>query len=256
MADAGGITGAFDCLNAHPYTGANNPEKLLSDGGLNGSGYGSLAWHRARLAKMGGPSTCMVATEAGEHNNTAAREGHIGSSEKVAGKYLPRVSLEYARKGFARTYLYELVDESPDGCTECRFGLLRYGLSEKPAFKALKNMIALLGDTASSNHTFVPGRLDYQLSGDIADVSQMLFQKADGTFYLALWLGKNAWNWQNGTEIVVPSQQVRLSVPTRQTFALHLLEDSGEMTHGAAQAILGGALNLQVSDRVTFVALR
>lgn len=257
VASAGGIGGAFDCLNAHPYTGTANPELLLSDGGLDGGGYGSVAWHRARLSKMGGPSDCLIATEAGEHNAVHSDDGHLGASEKVAGKYMPRIYLEYARKGIARTYVYELVDEwtTPDD-PQANFGLLRHDLSEKPAFKAVKHMIALLKDSGSASTSFTPGQLNYTLGGDTGSLDQMLFQKADGTFYLAVWLGKRSWDWQHRSEISIPNQSVTLSVPSRRSYALHTLDDAGNMSDGDVQTISGGTLNLSVSDRVTFVELK
>ncbi len=71
------------------------------------------------------------------------------------------------------------------------FGLLRNDGSEKPAYKALKNLLNLLKDPGSS---FTPGSLDYVLGGDTENVRHTLLQKADGKFYLILWQEVSGYN--------------------------------------------------------------
>jgi hypothetical protein len=53
-------------------------------------------------------------------------------------------------------------------------------------------MFQLLGDSAAEATTFTPGKLAYTLSGMPASSGsvggqQALFQRADGSFWLALW---------------------------------------------------------------------
>ena len=57
----------------------------------------------------------MVVTETGYHNavNDPSIE-HRPVSELAAGKYMPRLLLEYFNRGFGGTYLYELIDSQPD----------------------------------------------------------------------------------------------------------------------------------------------
>lgn len=84
----------------------------------------------------------MVATETGYPTFAA------GVSEAVQAKYIPRLFAEYFRLGVQRTWLYELVDIGPDPSgTEMdrHFGLLRHDLTPKPAFVALRALLALIG---------------------------------------------------------------------------------------------------------------
>jgi len=98
----------------------------------------------------------MAATETGY--NTSKK----GISERMHGKYMPILFLEYFRKGIVRTFSYEFVDEwnAPNN-PEANFGLLRNDLSPKPAYTALKNLISLLKDPGLN---FTPGSLDYSFS--------------------------------------------------------------------------------------------
>ena len=252
----GDISAHVDYLNPHMYTGTSAPEGIYSDAGSDGNGYGSVKSAKAMHSIMGGDQ-CLMVTEAGEHNDHQQVSGHLGTTEKIAGRYIPRVYLELARRGVCRTFIYELVDEWNDPTNvEANFGLLRNDLTEKPAFTAVKNMITLLADTSNTHSSFAAGQLNYTLSGSTKNVSQMLFQKADGTFYLALWLGKRAWDWKTRSEVAVADQLVTVNVATRKTSAIHRLDDAGIITRGATQAIIGGQLEVSLSDRVTFVALK
>jgi hypothetical protein len=107
---------------------------------------------------------------------------------------MPRLYLDYFRRGIARSFAYELLDEHPDESREnigANFGLLRNDFSEKPAFVALKRLIALLRDPGPS---FKPGALDYSVEGAPPNLRQILLQKRDGSFYLALWNAVSVWD--------------------------------------------------------------
>lgn len=86
----------------------------------------------------------MLATETGYHTDRTSN----GISEKVHGKYMPRLFLEYFSKGIVRTCSYEFVDEWNDpNDPQANFGLLRSDLSPKPGYTALKNLSSLLQDS-------------------------------------------------------------------------------------------------------------
>src|SRR5207244_4299220 len=94
----------------------------------------------------------------------------------------------------ARTFDYELLDEHPDPPRqniEANFGLLRNDFSEKPAFVALKRLIALLRDPGPS---FKPGSLGYTIKGAPSTLRQVLLQKRDGSFDLAIWNEVSIWD--------------------------------------------------------------
>ena len=78
--------------------------------------------------------------------------------DSVEASYTPRTLLLAYKDGFKETFLYELLDEvSSPG-----YGLMNADLTPKPAYTAVKNLLATLSDQGAS---FTPGSLPYQLSG-------------------------------------------------------------------------------------------
>jgi hypothetical protein len=177
---ASDISGSLEYGNLHSYPNAEPPEWNLSN---------HLAW-----AKRMSGSKPVMATETGYHTALGYDGGHRPASEAAEAVYLPRLFLEYYRRGIVRTFSYELLDEFSDPGkheAESNFGLLRYDLSPKPAFTALRNLISICQDPGAS---FTPGKLDYAISGDQSELRQVLLQKSDGSFLLALWRAESVWD--------------------------------------------------------------
>ena len=114
-------------------------------------------------------------------------------TETCGGKYMPRVLAEhFNRSRIQRTYLHVFQDLGRNINLDARpatawyesFGLIRADFSEKPAYRSVENLIALLNDKGIS---FTPGKLRYSLEGATADVHRTLLQKRNGDFYLLLW---------------------------------------------------------------------
>ncbi len=201
----------------------------------------------------------MVATETGYFTNKDKR----GISEKVHGKYMPRLFLEYFRLGIPRTCSYELVDEwnQPDS-SEANYGLLRHNLSPKPAYTALKNLISLLNDPQGSK--IIPRALNYNLSIKAPPgydrteyVHDLLLQKRDGNFYLVLWH-----EISNGDISAIPVReinpppmptQVNLSTPLSSA-TIYTLDDAGNLSNKAA-TIKNNKISLNVTDKATIIKL-
>jgi hypothetical protein len=87
--------------------------------------------------------------------------------------------------------------------------LLRADGSEKPAYHALKNLIDILEDQGPR---FAPGSLVYTLRGDVAGIRQLLLQRRDGRFYLAL--------WQTGTIFDLGTKRDMSAAPRALTLTL------------------------------------
>jgi hypothetical protein len=140
----------------------------------------------------------LISGETGYHN-AVGYGGQPGVSERATAKYMPRLILEHLRRGFVRTYFYELFDQRTDPKDmEQNFGLVRHDGSPKLQFNALQSFIALLSDRGPA---FTPGSLSFTLSGDTTDVYTMLFQKRDGRFYLAVWQGVNSFDTRTNKDI-------------------------------------------------------
>jgi hypothetical protein len=183
--ELGDMSGMLDVGCAHPYT-SKPPETVVTE---------SLE----RSAQTAGTKPAFT-TETGYHtalNYVSGSEAFLPIMEETQAVYMPRVFLEHFRRGVARTYSYELLDQFSDPGLEEResnFGLLRNDLSKKPAFDALRNMIAVLRDSGSG---FTPGSLDYSLEGNEEKLRQVLLQKSDGSYYLALWRATSVWDAVN-----------------------------------------------------------
>jgi len=185
----------IDYVNLHAYQANRWP----GNNGYGNHGYGSITWFLNWLAPYQSFSGKPIqATEAGYHNDISSE----GLSEEAEGKYTGRMFAEYFRRGFTRTYKYELVSEGQSG-SEGVYGLLRNNLTEKPAFRVVKNLISILSDKGPD---FTPGSLNYAIDWGVDDVRQILFQKRDGDFYLMVWLEVPSWNVTTNVDLN-PSEQ-------------------------------------------------
>jgi hypothetical protein len=188
----GDLSGSLDAGNMHPYPGGQMPSANLG------------RWISA-AATTSGPKP-VQATETGYHNAVNTTNGHLPASERASGIYLPRTYLGYFGEGVKRTFAYELLNEGTSTSDiEQSFGLLRNDYSDKPAMVALRNLIALLADPGPS---FAPRPLDYSLVNAPSDVRQVLLQKRDGTYWLALWREVSVWDQVNRVDLYPPSAAV------------------------------------------------
>ncbi|GAB4457747.1 MAG: hypothetical protein OHK0029_18050 [Armatimonadaceae bacterium] len=267
---AGSLTSFVDWGNFHPYFGGNpfslpfaygTIEKYLWDGthpstNMDEYPYALNTYHPPYAPKP------MAATEAGCATDTN------GTSAVAHGKYIPRMFLEYFRKGIVRTYSYEFVDEFPDANNrEARFGLLRRDLSPKPAYTALKNLIGLLSDPAQkTDKPFTPKALDFTLAvSPVGEwtrtqyVHSLLLQKRNGDYYLLLWH-----EVANEDKSVTPRRQIQpppmpatltLNTPVSQDVEVYEWDEQGKMTSRSAR-LTAKRLSVNVPDRVLAIRLR
>lgn len=199
LAAMGDMSGMADLGNGHLYPGGRNPSYNL----------GTTV--PALVGSVGNKP--IDVTETGYTNALNTTDGHRPASEDAAATYLPRTLLENYSRGVHRTYSYELVDEKPETTltdVEQHFGLMRNDWSPKPAYTALKNLLALTSDPGAS---FIPGSLSYQATGT-NDLRQVLLQKRDGTFELMLWRDVSVWDQTTGNPLGVTPAPVNVSLAT------------------------------------------
>jgi hypothetical protein len=163
-------------------------------------------------------------------------------------KYTLRNLLAMWNHGVARTYIYELIDEGTDPTNkEDNFGLLYNNAAPKPAYTALRNLIALLADHGPA---FAPQSLKWSMAGDTANVEDTLLEKRDGSFYLALWLAVPSTDHRQ-------SRSVTLTMPSSINQAkLYQFDVDGNMTSGSLTITPSGQIGLKISDTVEVVKLR
>ncbi len=191
----GDVSRMLDYGNIHSYPNGYTPES-------------NLTTHLSHEALVSG-SKPIMATETGYHTALEWTGSHYPVSEQAMAVYVPRMFLEYYRRGVAKTFSYELLDEAAGSTDrEDNFGLLHNDLTPKPAFTALRNTIDILEDPGSS---FSPGSLDYSLGGNQENLRQVLLEKRDGSFYLALWRATSVWDPVNKVTLNPGSAPVSIS---------------------------------------------
>jgi len=192
----GNISAIADVGNTHAYFGGWNPGNAGTGGEANPTYY-------INLALVDVPAKPVWMTETGYWSVQAPYYGGDGVGEALMATYTPRLLFQSWLAGASRTYIYELADESSTSF----FGLIRNDGSAKPAFYAVSNLLALLNDPGAA---FTPGSLSYALSGASPQVHQLLFQKRDGSYYLALWVEAAGMNGASLQTTAVPSQTVQI----------------------------------------------
>lgn len=242
----GSLSRFLDFGNMHNYYAGHHP----GSGGWGDNGYGSLTWQLTQSRKVCGAKP-VVSTETGYHNATNSTSTHLSTPEWIVAKYLPRLFCYQFYRGIARSYPYEFIDQGTNPLNhELNFGLLRNDGTPKASFLALKNLIALLRDPGTD---FSPSALDYTLSGDLANIYQLLLQKRDGTFYLAVWLEASSWNPLTKVESFPAARSLTLRLNTTIDSAATCVPNEG--TNWTAATIVDGTISLTVPDQVLLVRL-
>ncbi len=240
-----GLQQYFDFGNLHNYFGGRNP----GTAGWGAGGYGSIAY-AASNARTAWPGRPLVTTETGYYTDLSDPGG---IPESVEGIYIPRVVLEQKLHGIDRTYFYELIDEAPEiGGVQGSFGLAHRDGSPKPAFSALKNLIALLSDPGPAA-TLRP--LSIQLTGGSPSVHHLLMEKRDGTYLLAFWLEREGYDVNR--RAVTPVSPERISPHLDRAFSkasLAAFAPDGSIT--IQSLTLTPTLELAARDTVSILELR
>jgi uncharacterized protein (TIGR03437 family) len=242
----GNIHPWIDYANLHNYYGGRNP----GTAGWGDNGYGSIPWQLNQARKIA-PESRVISSETGWHNSVNNPGGHRGTPKTVVGKYLPRLYLEQFNHGFVRSYPYEFIDQHNDPYDlENNFGMLHSDGSPKPAYTALKNLITLMRDDGAA---FKTGSLSYSLNGYVDKLHHALFQKRDGTFYLALWV--EAYNWEPDAKVEYnpPPQQVVLTVNSPVAAVAYCVPNDDTTWRNVKVSY--NSINLSVSDKVMLVRL-
>ena len=235
----GDISGTLDYGNFHPYPDGFSPEEGIGD--------------NIERAVGNSGSKPLVATETGYHTTEGWSGEHNAVSEAAMATYIPRLYLEYFRRGVARTFSYELLDEKPgDDDRENNFGLLRNDLSEKPAFGALRNLITILDDRGPA---FTPGAVAYSLGDEATGVHHLLLQKSDGSYYLALWRAVDVWDPDAQASLQAPSGRVTVNFERQVTSATSFLPSRSATPVAALPSGSGRPLSVEVGAEATIVKL-
>jgi hypothetical protein len=244
----GDLSAYMDYGNIHPYYGGRNPETR----GWGSNDYGSITWGFRLMAKPVSQSLAVWATETGLHNAESAEGNFPYTPEDIAALYLPRQYLYFFSRGIIGSYTYEFANSGTNMSNkEHNFGMIRNDGTPKPAYYALKNLITLLKDTSDS---FSPEMLNYSLEGDLSEVYHLLLQKSDGTFYIAIWVGKQDWNPKKKLRTFSSPQNVSLKLGTAVRDAAIAVPNDG--TQWITAPINDSTINVTASNKVTIIRLK
>jgi hypothetical protein len=245
---AGNLTSEMTVNNLHTYFGGRNPG-VPGWGGLDpqGNSYGSFSYWLDQ-AGADGPGLDSEITETGYMAYPATSTPYT-LPESVEASYIPRTLLLAFKRGFKETFLYELIDEvSSPG-----YGLLRADLSPKPAFTAIRNLIATLSDDGPS---FTPGSLPYVVSGGDSNLNQLLLEKSDGSFWLVLWLEESSWDPANCASIAVKPESIGVELTgSFHTVSDYRFDSNGNVTQ-VDQPMQGNLSSVTVTDQVSIVEIK
>ena len=114
--------------------------------------------------------------------STRAGGGGHGSaiSEEEQGKLFLNLYLAAFKRGWSYTFIYMLHDHTGDGY----WGLVHTDYTPKLSATYLHNLTTILTDKSS---TFTPGKINYAIPKQPGTVHDLLMQKSNGAFELAVW---------------------------------------------------------------------
>ena len=101
--------------------------------------------------------------------------------EPVQGKVLTNAYLAQFKRGWAYTFIYELIDGEGSSTTQ---GLFHSDYTPKLAATYIHNLTAILADTGSLASA---GTVNYSIANQPATVHDLLLQKSNGSFELVIW---------------------------------------------------------------------
>ena len=231
----------LDFANLHNYFGGRNP----GTPGWGSNGYGSMDWNLA-LVKDPWPGKPIITTESGYRNDLSNPQA---IPEDISAKYLPRLLLEQWIHGIQRTYIYELVDlggKFPDNS----FGLVHSDFSPKAGYRAIKGLLQLLSDPGPP---FGSGILNFNLSGDLANVHHLLLEKRNGTFYLALWVEQPSYDVNAKKLLPVAAHKIIVQTGGQAAMRVYHLDVDGNMETSPLESLPMPTLN--VDDRVSILEI-
>ncbi len=236
-AQAGDLSEHADVANAHMYPGGHRPSHEIT--------------RITAAVRSSVPDGPLVTTEAGYHNALTTSNSHRPVPEDVAAAYLPRLLLEHVGRGEQRMYGYELIDSFADedlDNPEAHFGLLRHDLSPKPAYTAMRNLLALLEDPGPS---IDPGTLGIAARGLPSDARYLLTEKRDGSRVLLLWRDVSLWDADAQQPVAVTPAAVQLQLEADHEISVHRPTESAEPVHHTA----GTSVPLTLDGQVTAVEI-
>jgi hypothetical protein len=186
-----------DAANCHNYVRGNgqtaigNNQAWFAESNAQGQGpwdgpdgeYLNSTWygHFTASPYALGPSISKVTTETGW-----ATDGSITQAQQA--KLFVNVYLSAMKLGWSHTFIYQMFDDPMHG--NGYYGIFNQNasmtstISPKASANYIRTMTIVLHDSSSD---FTPTALAYSIPNEPATVHDLLMQKSDGTYELAVW---------------------------------------------------------------------
>ena len=104
-------------------------------------------------------------------------------TEEQQGKLFVNLYLDAFKRGWSYTFVYMLHDSGGQGY----WGFVHRDYSPKASANYLHNLTTVLADKGSTATSFTPAVLHYSVDNAPGTVHDLLLQKSNGTFELAVW---------------------------------------------------------------------
>jgi hypothetical protein len=235
-----------DILAIHTYVqDAQEPETTDSNA--------SLDWYLRLLRDPFKPGGRIQATEMGYNN--IVKPMSDGISEEIAAIYITRMLLHNFAKGVERTFIYEFFNGGPSPEDwESNWGLVRYDNSPKPAYYAVKDLLAAMSNSgAKSLSDPVPPLQPTDVSDPAGDLLFLQFRRTNGELVVAIWRNLKLWNQMLGrSRLPVDPVTIKLVLPPGARARTKSVGTNGDWSHVAAQ---DGAIELSLGEKVELVEL-
>ncbi len=211
----------------------------------------ALSWYLRNYLAPFKPGAPMMVTETGYSN--VVTPGGRGVSECAAAIYLPRLLLHNFASGVLRTFLYEFMDSGSDPANiEHHYGLVRFDGTPKPAYYAIRALLAAMRDQDGTVTTPVATRpLELRFADAPPDLRQQSFNLRDGGVIMAFWRPLRVWDVEGGEDVAVPRRLISvIASPVTIRAECLIPNDGGEWSTLATE---DGRITVPVSDRVTLL---
>jgi hypothetical protein len=236
----GDISSQIDFGNIHRYFSGHNPGSA-GWGGTSACGkYGSLL--RAICdARVNSGAKPIFVTETG-YNSVEEVD------EATQAKYLSRAVLVNFQSGIPRTFLYELRDDLGSGGFG-HDGLLRSDDTIKPAYNAIASEISYFTDDGPTSKL-----RPLAFSIDCPGISEILFEKHNDKYIIALWKETTSWDSVAMRRIFVAPTKVTITLPGRPVaVGDELINDDGRLESTLVQTS-SRSIAVQVDDHVSLIS--
>jgi hypothetical protein len=234
----------------HYYTGGRRPTQMgtptqASELGTRGDSTLERAIADARILA---PRKPLWMTEFGYRMTGPGANLRGDVSEAVAARYLLRGLFDIFAQRVEKTFIYTLIDDTHEK-RAAYHGLLDGSLRPRPAFNALRNLMALFREAPGPGARPLPS---YTLSGSTPVLRQHAFSQSDGSMLLALYQDVDSHDRAARRELTVAPERLRLATTEPATVQIFdpMLSDAPMRTVAQTRSV-----ELSVGDAVVIVKI-